>query len=587
MKKKNSARPGTLRRVLGYIGHTKGVLVLSLFFSLLVVVCTLGIPYCIGLAIDAVSGASPDRDNVLFYLGLALGLTVLGTLSHFALDFVGKRAVYSVLHRIRGDAMAKINRLPLSYLDSHRTGDIMSRITSDADHFADGLLLGFTQFATGVFTILGTVVFMFTIHPKIALFVIVATPLSLFAARFIANRTYRFSRARAEAQGNATAYTEEMLSSLKTVIAFSAQAQSAARFAEKNEKLHDTSLKAVFFSSLVNPVTRFVNALVYAGVCFFGAYAILQGGFFAMPGFSVGLLSTLLNYASQYTKPFNEISGVAAELQSSLACAERIFELLDAPEVSPDGEMTPENVQGKVAIHGLSFSYDKDKRLIEDMDLSVPAGHRIAIVGPTGCGKTTLINLLMRFYEPDKGSITLDGTDLRAISRSSLRAQYGMVLQDTWLSGGTVRENIAMGRPNATMEEIVDAAKRSHAHSFIARLPKQYDTVLGENGGGLSAGQKQLLCIARIMLCMPPMLILDEATSNIDTRTELKISDAFETLMKGKTSFIVAHRLSTIKNADLILVMKDGNIVEMGDHDTLLQSGGFYHTLWNSQFEGA
>lgn len=588
MKKiKKSARPGTLRRVMGYIGHTKGVLALSLLFSLLVVVCTLGIPYCIGLAIDAITSGTPDWDLTLHYLFISLALTLLGTLSHFALDFANKRAVYSVLHRIRRDAMQKINRLPLSYLDSHRTGDIMSRVTADADHFADGLLMGFSQFATGVFTILGTVVFMFGIHAKIALFVIIATPLSLFAARFIATKTYRFSRDRAQAQGDATAYTEEMLSSLRTVIAFSAQEEAAMRFEEKNKRLHTASLKAVFYSSLVNPVTRFVNALVYAGVAFFGAYAILKGGFFAVSGFSIGLLSTLLNYASQYTKPFNEISGVAAELQSSLACAERIFDLLDAPEIAPDGESTLENAHGEVAIHDLSFSYDKDKRLIEHMNLAVKAGQRIAIVGPTGCGKTTLINLLMRFYEPDSGKITLDGTDICTLKRSSLRAQYGMVLQDTWLSGGTIRENIAMGKPSATMEEIVAAAKEAHAHSFISRLPKQYDTVLGEGGGGLSAGQKQLLCIARIMLCMPPILILDEATSNIDTRTELKINDAFGTLMQGKTSFIVAHRLSTIRSADLILVMQNGNIIEMGDHDTLLQNGGFYHKLWNSQFEGA
>ena len=584
MKKKNTARPGTLRRVLGYIGHTKGVLALSLLFSLLVVVCTLGIPYCIGLAIDAITSQTPDWDLTLHHLFIALLLTLLGTVSHFALDFANKKAVYSVLHRIRRDAMAKINRLPLSYLDSHRTGDIMSRITSDADHFADGLLMGFSQFAAGVFTILGTVLFMFGIHAKIAVFVIIATPLSLFAARFIASRTYRFSRDRAEAQGDATAYTEEMLSGLRTVIAFSAQEEAMVRFEQKNKRLHDTSLKAVFFSSLVNPVTRFVNALVYAGVAFLGAYAILKGGFFAVSGFSIGLLSTLLSYASQYTKPFNEISGVATELQSSLACAERIFDLLDAPEIVPDGEKTVENVHGEVAIHDLAFSYKKDKKLIEHMNLSVKAGQRIAIVGPTGCGKTTLINLLMRFYEPDSGKITLDGTDIRTLRCDSLRAQYGMVLQDTWLSHGTIRENIAMGKPDATMDEIIQAAKQAHAHSFISRLPKQYNTVLGE-GGGLSAGQKQLLCIARIMLCMPPILILDEATSSIDTRTELKINDAFGSLMQGKTSFIVAHRLSTIRNADVILVMQNGNIVEMGEHDTLIAKGGFYHKLWHSQFE--
>ncbi|MBE6638500.1 MAG: ABC transporter ATP-binding protein [Ruminococcaceae bacterium] len=585
MKKRKGARPGTLRRVLHYIGHTKGVLVLSLVFSLLVVICTLGIPYCIGLAIDAVTSKPIDTDKALDYLLIGIGLTALGTVSHFALDFAGKRAVYSVLHRIRGDAMAKINRLPLSYLDKCRTGDIMSRITSDSEHFADGLLMGFTQFATGIFTIFGTVFFMFGIHPKIAVFVIIATPLSLFAARFIATKTYRFSRDRAEAQGAATAYTEEMLGGLRTVIAFSAQEEAANRFARKNERLKETSLRAVFFSSLVNPVTRFVNALVYAGVAFFGALAILKGGFFAASGFSIGLLSTLLSYASQYTKPFNEISGVAAELQSSLACAERIFDLLDAPEISPDGELTLASTHGVVSIHDLSFSYEKDQKLIENMNLSVRSGQRIAIVGPTGCGKTTLINLLMRFYEPNAGKIMLDGTDIRTLRRGSLREQYGMVLQDTWLSHGTVKENIAMGRPGATMDEIIQAAKQAHAHSFISRLPKQYDTVLGEGGGALSAGQKQLLCIARIMLCMPPILILDEATSNIDTRTELKINDAFEKLMKGKTSFIVAHRLSTIRSADLILVMKNGNIVEMGDHDTLLTQNGFYHQLWHSQFE--
>lgn len=584
MKKKNSIRPGTAKRVLHYIGHTKGVLALSLVFSLLVVVCTLGIPFCIGLAIDHVATESPDWQGCLHSLFIALALTLLGTVSHFALDFAGKRAVYSVLHRIRRDAMEKINRLPLSYLDSHPTGDIMSRITADADHFADGLLMGFSQFATGIFTILGTVFFMFAIHAKIALFVVIATPLSLFAARFIANRTYRFSRDRAAAQGDTTAYTEEMLSSLKTVIAFSAEKEVGEKFDKKNKVLRDTSLKAVFFSSLVNPVTRFVNAIVYAGVAFFGALAILEGGFFASAGFSVGLLSTLLNYASQYTKPFNEISGVAAELQSSFASAERIFELLDAPELPPDGHLTMEPTKADMVIDHLSFSYEKNQKLIENMNLQVKAGEHIAIVGPTGCGKTTLINLLMRFYEPNEGAISLDGVNIQDLTRNSLRAQYGMVLQDTWLSHGTIRENIAMGRPDATEEEIIAAAMQAHAHSFIKRLPKQYDTVLGEGGGGLSAGQKQLLCIARIMLCMPPILILDEATSNIDTRTELKINDAFSRLMEGKTSFIVAHRLSTIRNADCILVMQNGNIVEMGDHETLLSQNGFYHKLWHSQF---
>ena len=585
MKKNASVRPDTIRRVLRYIGHTKGVLVLCLVFSLLSVVASLGIPYCIGLAIDAVTQASPDWERTLFCLGIALGLVLLGTVSYFALDFAGKRAVYSVLHRIRQDAMEKINRLPLCYLDNHLTGDIMSRITSDADHFADGLLLGFSQFTTGIFTILGTVIFMFTIHYKIALFVVIATPLSLFAARFIATKTYRFSKKRAEAQGMVTAYTEEMISGLRSVIAFSAQEETAKRFEQKNEALTDASLKAVFFSSLVNPVTRFVNALVYAGVAFLGAMAILGGGFFAVSGFSIGMLSTLLNYASQYTKPFNEISGVTAELQSSFACAERIFDLLDAPELCPDGETEIDSAVGDVCMDGLCFSYDKNTKLIENLNLQVKAGQRIAIVGPTGCGKTTLINLLMRFYEPDAGCITLDQTDIRRLRRDNLRAQYGMVLQDTWLSGGTIRENIAMGKPDATYEEIVQAAKKAHAHSFISRLPRQYDTVLGASGGGLSAGQKQLLCIARIMLCMPPILILDEATSNIDTRTELKINDAFEQLMQGKTSFIVAHRLSTIRSADCILVMQNGNIVEMGDHDTLIQQNGFYHKLWNSQFD--
>ena len=584
MKKKNTLRPGTAKRVLHYIGHTKGVLALSLLFSLLVVVCTLGIPYCIGLAIDKVASDTPDWQGCLNSLLIALLLTLLGAISHFALEFAGKRAVYSVLHRIRRDAMEKIQRLPLSYLDSHATGDIMSRVTADADHFADGLLMGFSQFATGIFTILGTVFFMFAIHAKIAVFVIIATPLSLFAARFIANSTYRFSRDRAAAQGASTAYTEEMLGSLKTVIAFSAQEEVSKSFAQKNEVLRTTSLKAVFFSSLVNPVTRFVNALVYAGVTIFGALAILEGGFFALPGFSIGLLSTLLNYASQYTKPFNEISGVAAELQSSFASAERIFDLLDAPEITPDGTLTMESAKGDMTISQLYFGYEKDKTLIQNMNLQVKAGDHIAIVGPTGCGKTTLINLLMRFYEPNEGSICLDQTNIRDLTRNSLRAQYGMVLQDTWLSLGTIRENIAMGRPDATEEEIIAAAKQAHAHSFISRLPKQYDTVLGEGGGGLSAGQKQLLCIARIMLCMPPILILDEATSNIDTRTELKINDAFGRLMAGKTSFIVAHRLSTIRSADCILVMQNGSIVEMGNHEELLLQKGFYHELWHSQF---
>ena len=493
---------------------------------------------------------------------------------------LNNRMTYQVTRDIRNEAFRHIQKLPLSYLDAHPQGDIVSRVIADVDTFADGLLMGFTQLFTGIMTILGTLLFMLRIHWGIALVVVCITPLSLLVANFIATRTYSMFRLQTVTRGEQTGLIDETIGNIKVVRAFGHENASMEQFDEINERLQKASLKAIFFSSLVNPCTRFVNSVVYAGVGLTGALIAISGGI------SVGNLTSFLNYANQYTKPFNEISGVVTELQNALACAGRMFELIEAPERSPEPEnpQRPETVRGSVEIHDLKFSYVPGKPLIEDFNLSVKPGQRIAIVGPTGCGKTTFINLLMRFYDPDGGEILLDGVNTCHMRRDDLRRCVGMVLQDTWLKAGTIRENIAMGKPDATEEEILAAAKQAHAHSFIRRLPKGYDTVVSENGGNLSQGQKQLLCIARVMLCLPPMLFLDEATSSIDTRTEIKIQKAFDTMMQGRTSFIVAHRLSTIREADVILVMKEGHIVEQGRHEELLQKQGFYAKLYQSQF---
>ena len=497
------------------------------------------------------------------------------------MNTLNNKITFNVVRDIRNAAMKKIQILPLSYIDSKPAGETVSRIISDADQFADGLLMGFTQLFTGVVTILGTLGFMLSINFKITLVVVILTPISLFVARFIASRTFSMFKLQSQTRGEQTAFVEEMIGGQKVVTAFSREEDSLKEFDEINERYEKCSLKAIFFSSLTNPSTRFVNSIVYAGVGLTGALAAVSGAI------TVGGLSCFLSYANQYTKPFNEISGVIAELQNALACAERLFELVEQQPQTPDAQNAHEfgDVDGKVEIENVAFSYSKDRELIKNLNLSVESGNRVAIVGPTGCGKTTVVNLLMRFYDVDEGKISVDGTDITKATRKSLRKSYGMVLQDTWLKEGTVRENIAMGKPDATDEEIVAAAKAAHAHSFIKRLPQGYDTPITDEASGLSQGQKQLLCITRVMLCLPPMLILDEATSSIDTRTEIRIQKAFSTMMQGRTSFIVAHRLSTIKNADVILVMKDGNIVEQGSHDELIKKQGFYYELYNSRTE--
>ncbi len=578
---KTKLQGGTLRRVLRYTKKYRGLLLLSLFFGALTVAATLSIPILFGDAIDTILGAgnvsfSAMLPKLFLAGGLILGCGVLT----WAMGIVNNRIVYGVVCDLRNDAFSRMVHLPLSYIDTHAHGAIVSRIVADADQFADGLLMGFSQLFTGVLTIGGTLLFMLLIHPWIAVAVVVLTPLSLFVANFIVKHTYSMFRAQSETRGEQTALVGEMIGNLKTVRAFSYEKEAEARFDEINARLETCSRKATFFSSLTNPGTRFVNSIVYAAVTALGAIFVIGGGL------SVGGLSCLLSYAGQYAKPFNEISGVVTELQNSVACAARIFELMDAePETEPASPATLGEVRGDVTLSDVSFSYDKEKKLIEDLSLAVRHGERVAIVGPTGCGKTTVINLLMRFYDVDGGAIAVDDTDIRTVRRGEVRRNYGMVLQDTWIRAGTVRENIAMGKPDATDEEIVAAARAAHAHGFIRRLANGYDTVLSESGGELSQGEKQLLSIARVMIAPPPMLILDEATSSIDTRTELKISDSFETLMRGKTSFIVAHRLSTIRSADVILVMRDGKIVEQGKHEELLAKGGFYAALYNSQFE--
>ena len=570
-----------LRKVLRRLRPYWPMLIGSLVLATVNVLLSLYIPILVGQAIDCmVSKGNVDFTAVWEKL-LGVAICALGGgCAQWIMSLLNNRVTYRVTRDIRNEAFRHIQSLPLSYLDRHPHGDLVSRVVSDVDTFADGLLMGFTQLFTGVMTILGTLFFMLRIHWGIALAVVCITPLSLLVANFIATRTYSMFKLQSSIRGEQTGLIDETLGNIKVVRAFGHEENSLEQFDEINGRLQNASLRAIFFSSLVNPCTRFVNSVVYAGVGLTGALIAIGGGI------SVGNLTCFLNYANQYTKPFNEISGVVTELQNALACAGRVFELIETPARSPEPEkpQRPETVRGAVEIRDLAFSYTPEKPLISDFDLSVKPGQRVAIVGPTGCGKTTFINLLMRFYDPDGGEICLDGINTRNMDRGELRRSVGMVLQDTWLKAGTIRENIAMGKPDASEEEIVSAAKQAHAHSFIRRLPQGYDTIIGEGGGSLSQGQKQLLCIARVMLCLPPMLFLDEATSSIDTRTEHQIQKAFDTMMQGRTSFIVAHRLSTIQGADVILVMRDGHIVEQGNHEELLKKNGFYSQLYHSQF---
>ena len=570
-----------LKKVLLRIRRYWPTLIAAILLATLNVVMTLYIPILVGNAIDCIVEAGRvDFPLMGEYLQKVLLCAVIAAFSQWLMSELCNRMTYQVTRDIRNEAFRHIQVLPLSYLDGHPQGDLVSRVIADVDTFADGLLMGFTQLFTGIMTILGTLVFMVRIHWGIALVVVCITPLSLVVANFIATRTYSMFKLQTATRGEQTGLIDETIGSIKVVQAFGHEKASMEQFDEINGRLQKASLRAIFFSSLVNPCTRFVNSVVYAGVGLTGALIAISGGI------SVGNLTSFLNYANQYTKPFNEISGVVTELQNALACSGRVFELIEAPARTPEPEhpLRPEKVEGGVEIKDLKFSYVPEKPLIGDFNLSVKPGQRIAIVGPTGCGKTTFINLLMRFYDPDGGEIRLDGVNTRDMDRGELRRSVGMVLQDTWLRSGTIRENIAMGKPDATEEEIIAAAKQAHAHSFIRRLPQGYDTVISEAGGNLSQGQKQLLCIARVMLCLPPMLFLDEATSSIDTRTEIKIQKAFDTMMKGRTSFIVAHRLSTIREADVILVMRDGHIVEQGRHEELLAKRGFYASLYQSQF---
>ena len=575
-------RNATLRRVLHKIKPYSLFVVCSLVVAAVSVAAQLYIPILCGNAIDFMLGkGSVNLSAVLNIVVEIIVVAVAAAFAQWLLSVCNNRITFSVSRDLRNEAMRKIQTLPLSYLDSHPSGDIVSRMVADVDTFADGLLMGFTQLFSGVLTILGTLLFMLSENVVITLVVVCITPLSLLVASFLAKRSYKYFQGQSSVRGEQTALVNEMIEGQKVVQAFGHEAESLDAFDEVNGRLQDVSLKAIFFSSMTNPATRFVNNIVYAGVGLVGALYAVRGGI------TIGQLSVFLNYANQYTKPFNEISGVVTELQNALACAARVFELLDADDQIPEAEnasvLQPD---GHVQLEDVSFRYLPDRPLIEGLSLDVKPGQRIAIVGPTGCGKTTLINLLMRFYDVNGGSIKVSGADIRSVTRASLRGSYGMVLQDTWLRAGTVRENIAYGKPDATLDEVVAAAKAAHADSFIRRLPDGYDTVIAEDGGNISQGQKQLLCIARVMLCLPPMLILDEATSSIDTRTEVRIQKAFARMMQGRTSFIVAHRLSTIREADVILVMKDGHIVEQGNHDELLAAGGFYAKLYNSQFEG-
>lgn len=577
----DATQTSTLKKVLRRLKPHTFAIVLSLISAAVSVVMSLYIPVLIGRAIDCIVEAGKVDFSLMkgYLMGVAICALAAGIVQ-WGMREINNRITFQVTRDIRNEAFRHIQVLPLSYLDQQSQGDLVSRVIADVDTFADGLLMGFTQFFSGVMTILGTLIIMLSIHPIIAVVVILVTPLSLVVAGFIAKRTYSMFTLQSSTRGELTGLVDEAIGQIKVVRAFGHEAASLEKFDEVNGRLDKASLQAVFFSSLTNPCTRFVNSVVYALVALTGALFCLSGGI------SVGSLTILLNYANQYTKPFNEISGVVTELQNALACAGRVLELIEAPARTPEPvhPRKPEKTQGSLEIQDLKFSYTPDKPLIDDFNLSVKPGQRIAIVGPTGCGKTTFINLLMRFYDPQGGTIQLDGVNTRDMTRAGLRHSVGMVLQDTWLKAGTIRDNIAMGKPKATMEEVVAAAKQAHAHSFIKRLPQGYDTVIGESGGSLSQGQKQLLCIARVMLCLPPMLFLDEATSSIDTRTEIRIQKAFDTMMQGRTTFIVAHRLSTIREADVILVMKDGHIIEQGDHESLLRQGGFYAKLYESQF---
>ena len=576
------ARKGTLKKVLGYIRPYWVLVGLSVLLAAATVAASLYIPILTGNAVDLIVGPGNVEFagivKILVRIGVVIGLAAL---SQWVMSLINNRITYRVVRDIRNEAFRKIQILPLKYIDSHPTGEVVSRVIADVDQFADGLLMGFTQLFTGVITILGTLCFMLSVNVLITVVVVVITPVSLVVAAFIAKRTYDMFRLQSQVRGEQTGFVEEMVQGQKVVQAFGRERDSLEKFDEINERLRGCSLRAIFFSSITNPSTRFVNSLVYTGVGIVGALSVVSGNL------SVGQLSAFLSYANQYTKPFNEISGVVTELQNALACAGRVFELIEEQPQTPDSANARvlQDAQGAVSIREVGFSYQKDRPLIENFNLEVKPGQRVALVGPTGCGKTTVINLLMRFYDVDEGSIQVEGTDIRRITRHSLRKNYGMVLQDTWLKRGTIRENIAYGKPDATLEEVVEAAKAAHAHSFIKRLPQGYDTVIGEDGGNISQGQKQLLCIARVMLWLPPMLILDEATSSIDTRTEIRIQKAFQKMMQGRTSFIVAHRLSTIRDADTILVMRDGHIIEQGSHESLLEKGGFYAELYNSQFD--
>ena len=576
------ARKGTLKKVLGYIRPYWVLVGLSVLLAAATVAASLYIPILTGNAVDLIVGPGNVEFagivKILVRIGVVIGLAAL---FQWVMSLINNRITYRVVRDIRNEAFRKIQILPLKYIDSHPTGEVVSRVIADVDQFADGLLMGFTQLFTGVITILGTLCFMLSVNVLITVVVVVITPVSLVVAAFIAKRTYDMFRLQSQVRGEQTGFVEEMVQGQKVVQAFGRERDSLEKFDEINERLRGCSLRAIFFSSITNPSTRFVNSLVYTGVGIVGALSVVSGNL------SVGQLSAFLSYANQYTKPFNEISGVVTELQNALACAGRVFELIEEQPQTPDSANARvlQDAQGAVSIREVGFSYQKDRPLIENFNLEVKPGQRVALVGPTGCGKTTVINLLMRFYDVDEGSIQVEGTDIRHITRHSLRKNYGMVLQDTWLKRGTIRENIAYGKPDATLEEVVEAAKAAHAHSFIKRLPQGYDTVIGEDGGNISQGQKQLLCIARVMLCLPPMLILDEATSSIDTRTEIRIQKAFQKMMQGRTSFIVAHRLSTIRDADTILVMRDGHIIEQGSHESLLEKGGFYAELYNSQFD--
>lgn len=571
----------TIKKVLHYIRRYRFFLIVSLVLALITVVLTLYVPILTGQAVDLIVGKGQVDFTGVYHICVKIGIAILLTMvAQWVMNVANNKITYSVVRDIRTDAFEKIQVLPLSYIDSHSYGGIVSRVIADADQFADGLLMGFTQLFTGVITILGTLGFMLSVSVPIALVVVVLTPVSLFVAAFIAKRTYQMFRMQSETRGEQTALIEEMIGNQKVVQAFGQEKEVGDRFDEINDRLSKYSLQGTFFSSITNPSTRFVNALVYAAVGVFGAFFAIQGGI------SVGQLSCFLSYANQYTKPFNEISGVVTELQNAIACAGRVLELIEETPEIPDSEDAIKlgKADGKVEIEDVYFSYEPNQKLIEHFNLQIKPGQRVAIVGPTGCGKTTLINLLMRFYDVNSGAIKVSEKDIRKVTRESLRANYGMVLQETWLKQGTIRENIVMGRENATDDEVLAAAKASHAHSFIKRLPNGYDTVIGEDGGSLSAGQKQLLCITRVMLCLPPMLILDEATSSIDTRTEMRIQKAFATMMQGRTSFLVAHRLSTIQEADVILVMRDGKIVEQGNHEELLAANGFYKKLFEAQW---